>query len=127
MMNESDLKYSKDHEWVGVEGDTAYVGITNYAQIQLGDIVYVELPEVGMDIDKDEVVCAVESVKTAADIMMPVSGVITDVNKELEDTPEMINGSPYDAWIMQVKIRDAAELDELMSESEYADFCEKED
>ncbi|MBN2557309.1 MAG: glycine cleavage system protein GcvH [Clostridia bacterium] len=126
-MNEAELKYSKDHEWVGVDGDAAYVGITNYAQIQLGDIVYVELPEVGIEIDKDEVVCAVESVKTAADILMPVSGVVTDVNKELEDTPEMINTSPYEAWIIQVKIRDMAELDGLMNESEYADFCEKED
>lgn len=121
------LKYSKEHEWVKVEGDTAYIGITNYAQLQLGDIVYVEMPVVGEEVNKGEVFCAVESVKTAADVYSPVSGTIVQVNDVLEDSPEKVNEQPYEAWIAAVKLSDITEIDELMDELEYAKFCENEE
>lgn len=126
MVSGEELKYSKDHEWISVEGDIAVIGITNYAQVQLGDIVYVELPDVGMAAEKDEAICAVESVKTAAEVLTPVSGEVLEVNKELEDSPELINEDPYAAWIMKIQMTDASETDGLMSEEEYADFCENE-
>lgn len=127
MLVDSNVKYSKEHEWVRVEGNIGFVGITNYAQLQLGDIVYVELPDVGMDVEKDEVVCTVESVKTAADILTPMSGEVKAVNKKLEDAPEMINEEPYEAWIMQLELSDKSELDDLMDESEYGFYCENEE
>ncbi len=126
-MNESDLKYSKDHEWAGVEGDVAIVGITDYAQLQLGDIVYVELPEVDSKVEKDEVISSVESVKTAADVYTPLSGTIIEVNEELEDAPELINEDPYSAWIFKIKMSDETELDTLMSKGEYEDYSENEE
>lgn len=126
MTPKENLKYSKDHEWVEVDGEIAIIGITNYAQVQLGDIVYVELPDVGMQADKDEAICAVESVKTAADVITPVSGEVLEVNEALEDNPELINEDPYTAWIMKIKLTDIAEIDGLLSENEYADFCENE-
>lgn len=127
MIPVENLKYSKDHEWIKVDGETAVIGITNYAQVQLGDIVYVELPEVGTTADKDEAICAVESVKTAADVMTPVSGEVLEVNQELEETPELINEDPYLAWIMKIQIADMTDLNDLMSEDEYAGFCENEE
>ncbi len=126
MIPGKNLKYSKDHEWVEVDGETAVVGITNYAQVQLGDIVYVELPDVGMQADKDEAICAVESVKTAADVITPVSGEVLEVNEALEDNPELINEDPYAAWIMKIQMVDITEIESLLSEEEYADFCENE-
>jgi len=126
MIPGDNLKYSKDHEWVEVDGEIAIIGITNYAQVQLGDIVYVELPEIGMIADKDEAICAVESVKTAADVMTPVSGEVLEINEELEDNPELINEDPYSAWIMKIEMSDLSELDELLSEDDYAEFCENE-
>ncbi len=126
MIPDKNLKYSKDHEWVEVDGETAIVGITNYAQVQLGDIVYVELPDVGLHADKDEAICAVESVKTAADVIIPVSGEVLEVNEALEDNPELINEDPYTAWIMKIHMVDIAEIESLLSEDEYADFCENE-
>ena len=126
MIPGDNLKYSKDHEWVEVDGEIATIGITNYAQVQLGDIVYVELPEIGMIADKDEAICAVESVKTAADVMTPVSGEVLEINEELEDNPELINEDPYSAWIMKIEMSDLSELDELLSEDDYAEFCENE-
>lgn len=126
-MVNSELGYSKDHEWVRVEGNEAYVGITEYAQTQLGDIVYVELPEVDTEIKRDEVVCGVESVKTASDVVSPVSGKVLAVNEELDDEPELINENAYKAWIMHVELSDSAELDDLMNESEYSSYCENED
>jgi glycine cleavage system H protein len=125
-MKEPDLKYSKDHEWVGVEGDVAYVGITNYAQEQLGDIVYVELPEVDMEVEKDEAICSVESVKTASDVYAPLTGKIIEVNEELEDSPELINEDPYSAWIYKLQINDETELDMLMNQGEYKEYSENE-
>jgi len=122
-----DLQYSKEHEWVKVEGDIAYIGITNYAQIQLGDIVYVEMPVVDDEIKKDEVICAVESVKTAADIFSPLSGVIVEANIKLDDEPELVNEQPYEAWVAAIKMSDISELDDLMDEGEYGKFCEAEE
>jgi glycine cleavage system H protein len=122
-----DLKYSKDHEWVRVEKDIAYLGITNYAQLQLGDIVYVEMPVVDDEITKDEVICAIESVKTAADVLSPVSGLIFEANEALDEAPELVNEEPYESWIVAVKLSNIAELDELMDEGDYAKFCEEEE
>lgn len=126
MIPKENLKYSKDHEWIDADGNTAVIGITNYAQVQLGDIVFVELPDEGMQVEKDEVVCAVESVKTAADVLTPVSGEVSAANEELEDAPELINEDPYEAWIFKIEMADVSELEELMNEDEYADFCENE-
>jgi len=126
-MADASLRYSKDHEWVKVEGDVAIIGITNYAQVQLGDIVYVELPELSAELDKDEVACAVESVKTAADVLTPVSGTVAAINEDLEDQPELINEDPYEAWIMQIEMSDPTEVEALMNEAEYASYCEEEE
>jgi len=126
-MADASLRYSKDHEWVKVEGDVAIIGITNYAQEQLGDIVYVELPELSAELDKDEVACAVESVKTAADVLTPVSGTVAAINEDLEDQPELINEDPYEAWIMQIEMSDPTEVEALMNEAEYASYCEEEE
>ncbi|MBN2851841.1 MAG: glycine cleavage system protein GcvH [Clostridia bacterium] len=121
------LKYSKDHEWVRLEGEVAYVGITNYAQLQLGDIVYVEMPVAGDEAKKGEVLCAVESVKTAADVFSPVSGTIEEVNTVLDGSPEKVNEQPYESWFAAIKLSNLAEIDELMDEQEYAEFCENEE
>ncbi len=126
-MANTERRYSKDHEWVRVEGNEAFIGITEFAQNQLGDIVYVELPEVSSSVEKDEVVCAVESVKTAADIISPVSGTVIAVNEDLEDQPELINEDPYAAWIMQVELSDLSEFNTLMNEAEYNTYCENEE
>jgi len=117
------LKYSKEHEWVRIEGSKAYIGISNYAQLALGDIVYVELPEVGKKIKAMDVIGVVESVKTASDIYSPVSGTVVEVNEELVDHPEKINEEPYESWIALVELDNPAEVDELMDEDEYAKFC----
>ncbi|HHB90267.1 MAG TPA: glycine cleavage system protein GcvH [Anaerolineae bacterium] len=113
------VKYAKTDEWARVEGDLVVVGISDYAQDQLSDIVYVELPEVGAQVSAGEVVGTVESVKAAADIMSPVSGEIVEVNEELNDSPELLNEDPYGAWIFKVKPNDLAELDNLMTAEEY--------
>jgi len=115
-----ELKYSKDHEWVKVEGDIAIVGITDYAQTELGDIVYVELPEVGTKVQKGDTVATVEAVKTAADVYAPVSGEIVEVNKALEEHAELINKDPYgEGWIVKIKMTNPDELNELLSAEEY--------
>ena len=121
-----ELKYSKEHEWVKVEGDRAYIGITDHAQDALGDIVFVELPEVGDEIEAGAILGAVESVKAASDIYAPVSGRVVEVNEELEDSPEKINESPYDAWIAVLEMSDPSELEELMSAEDYEKFCAEE-
>ena len=114
------LKYAKSDEWARVEDDNiVVVGISDYAQDALSDIVYVELPEVGTQVSAGEVVGAVESVKAAADIMSPVSGEIVEVNEELNDSPEILNEDPYSAWIFKVKASDLSELDALMTAEEY--------
>ena len=120
------LKYSKDHEWVKVEGNKAYIGITDHAQHSLGDIVFVEIPEEGIDINKGDVLSVVESVKAASDVYTPVSGKIIEVNKELEDSPEKINEDPYTNYIAVVEMRDISELEELLNMQEYERYCEEE-
>lgn len=126
MKIKQDLKYSKEHEWVKVTGDKAYIGISDFAQEALGDIVFVELPEVGTELSAGDSLGVVESVKAASDIYCPVSGKVTKVNEDLNDSPEIINEDPYEAWIIQIELSDASELDDLMDEKEYEDFCLKE-
>lgn len=117
------LKYSKDHEWVRVEGDTAYVGITDYAQHNLGEIVYVELPAVGAGVNAGDVLGAVDSVKSASDIYTPVSGEVLQVNESLSDAPEKVNADAYDSWIAVLKLSDPSELDGLMDAAAYKEHC----
>lgn len=120
------LYYSNDHEWVKVEGDEAFVGITDYAQEHLGDIVYVELPEVDDEFAKEDSFSVVESVKAASDIYLPVSGKILSVNEALEDDPALLNADAYENWIVKIALSDKAELDELMSSEEYEKFLAEE-
>lgn len=116
------LKYTKDHEWVRVEGDIAFVGITDYAQGELGDIVYVEVETEGESLDKEEVFGTIEAVKTVSDLFMPISGEVIEINTSLEDSPESINAAPYENWIIKVKISDSSELEDLMTSESYADL-----
>lgn len=121
------LFYTKDHEWVRVEGEKAYIGITDYAQHSLGSIVYVELPAVGDEIEMDENLGVVESVKAASDIIMPVSGEVLEINEELEDSPELINDGPYDNHLVVVALKDKSELDDLMGKEDYEAFISEEE
>ena len=119
----SGIKISEDHDWVSIDGDVATVGITDYAQNALGDVVFVELPEVGASFAKGDEVAVVESVKAASEIYAPVSGEITEVNSGLEDAPDKINQSPLDdGWLFRIKVSNAGELDELMDEEAYETF-----
>lgn len=121
-----DLFYSDDHEWVKVEGDVAYIGITDFAQDQLGDIVYVELPEIDDEIEKEEDFSAIESVKAASDVYMPVDGKVVEVNEALLDNPELLNADAYENWIIKVELSDKSQLDDLMSSEEYEEYLAKE-
>ncbi len=115
-----DLRYSEEHEWVKVEGDKVRIGITDFAQSELGDIVFVELPEEGDAIEADEPFGSVESVKTVSELYAPINGKVVEINEELEDSPEFVNESPYDkAWMVVVEPKDSSEIDELMSAEEY--------
>ena len=117
------VKYSKDHEWVIVENGIATIGITNHAQEQLGDVVFIELPAVGKSVKKDEQAAVVESVKAASEVYAPVSGEVVDVNKELEGDPALVNrDAEGDAWFMKVRLSDASELDDLMDKAAYDSF-----
>jgi glycine cleavage system H protein len=120
------MKFTKDHEWIKKEGKYAYIGITDYAQQQLGDIVYVDLAEEDLALQQGDVLCAVESVKTAAEVFMPVSGRVIEANHELEEAPEKINENPYEAYLAKITIDDETELDDLMTEEEYNEFLESE-
>lgn len=121
-----DLKYSKEHEWVRQEGNKVYIGITDFAQSELGDIVFVELPEEGDEVEADESFGSVESVKTVSELYSPVTGAVVEVNEELEDSPEYVNDSPYeDAWMIVVELSDESELDELLTADEYKAFVEE--
>ena len=121
-----DLKYAKTHEWVRVEGDVAYVGISDYAQEELGDIVYVEMPATGDSYEKGEEAATVESVKAASAIYTPVAGTVKEINPELENAPELINQKPYQAFIFAVQFSDAAGLDDLLDAESYRKHVEQE-
>ena len=119
------LKYTQSHEWVSLDGDTATVGITDYAQSQLGDITYVELPQTGKSVKAGDSTAVVESVKAASDIYAPVNGTLSSVNEELEGCPEKINKSPYkEGWIMKISGVKAEDIDNLMNSEQYQDFLE---
>lgn len=116
----ANLKYTKEHEWVAIEGDVATVGITDFAQSELGDIVFVEIETVGQSIGRDEVFGTVEAVKTVSDLFMPISGEILEKNAELDNAPEVLNSDPYNAgWMIKIKITEASEIDSLMSADDY--------
>ncbi len=119
----TNLKYTKDHEWVSVDGDIATIGITDFAQGELGDIVYVEIETVGETIDAEEVFGSVEAVKTVSDLFMPLTGEIIEFNEDLDANPELVNSNPYDkGWMIKVKISDTSELDNLLSAEQYEDL-----
>ena len=122
-----DLRYTKTHEWVRVEDGRAYVGITDFAQEHLGDIVYVELPEVGSEVEAGDAFCSVESVKAASDVYSPVSGKVIEVNESLEDEPELLNQDPYENWIAVIEMSDPGEVDALLDAESYAKHCEEEE
>ena len=119
----SELKYTKDHEWISIDADQATIGITDYAQGELGDIVYVEIESIGDELNQEEIFGSVEAVKTVSDLFIPVSGEITEMNENLEDNPELINDDPYgEGWIIKMKISDASELDGLLSADDYKEL-----
>ena len=119
------LKYTKDHEWIRVEGDEAYVGITDYAQGELGDIVFIEIETEGEELAKEEVFGTIEAVKTVSDMFMPVGGKVLEVNEKLEETPEVVNKDPYgDGWLIKIKVTDTSELDELLDPAAYQKLLE---
>ena len=122
-----EFKYSKDHEWVKVEGSRVIIGITDYAQSQLGDVVFVELPEVGAEVTASSGFSVVESVKAVSDVYSPVSGQVVEINEALADSPEMVNQDPYgDGWIAVIEISDSNELNELLSSDDYEKFIAEE-
>jgi glycine cleavage system H protein len=117
----TNLKYTKDHEWLRVEGDVAVIGITDFAQQELGDIVYVEIETVGETLEKEEVFGSVEAVKTVSDLFMPISGEVLELNENLDANPELVNTDPYnDGWMVKVKISDQSELDDLLDSDAYS-------
>lgn len=119
----AELKYTKDHEWVRIEGEEAVIGITDFAQSELGDIVFVEVETEGESIDSEEIFGSVEAVKTVSDLYMPLSGEVLSFNSELEDAPEVINSDPYgEGWMIRVKISDTSEIDNLLSAEQYKDL-----
>ena len=118
-----ELKYTKDHEWISIDGDNATIGITDYAQGELGDIVYVEIEALGEELEKEEIFGSVEAVKTVSDLFLPVSGEITELNQGLEDNPELINDDPYgEGWIIKMKISNQSELSDLLSADDYKEL-----
>ena len=121
------LLYSNDHEWIKVEGNEAYIGITDHAQHQLGEIVYVELPQVDDELNAGDVFGVIESVKAASDSYLPISGKVVEVNEALDDSPQLINEDPYENWIVKIEIADKSELEKLMDAKAYEEFCAKED
>jgi len=116
-------KYSKDHEWIKIEGDVGTIGITEFAQKQMGDVVYVEMPETGTELEENQTFGVIESVKAVSDMYSPISGEVVEVNEALNDAPELVNEDPHGkGWIMKIKIKDPAELEEMMSFSDYEKF-----
>lgn len=127
-MNPRNLRYHREHDWARVDGDTATFGITAYAQESLGDIVYVELPEVGAEVNGGSPYAEIESVKAVTDVCAPLSGTVIEVNEEVVDAPEIINESPYEAgWLVKVKLSDLGEVDDLMTAEEYEEMLASEE
>lgn len=125
MKNPIDRKYSKEHEWIKMDDDIATIGITDYAQDQLTDVVFVELPEVGKEIEQNGNLCVVESVKSVSDVFSPISGEIVEVNKALENSPELVNNEPLEGgWIAKLKVKNEVELDNLMNTEEYNKYLD---
>jgi glycine cleavage system H protein len=122
----ADLKYTKEHEWVKVDGNTGTIGITDYAQNSLGDIVFVELPKVGAEITSGKSFGTVESVKAVSDLFAPVSGTVTEVNQELATAPEKVNSEPHKAWMIKVTLKNPSEVDGLLSSTDYDKFIAEE-
>ena len=120
------LKYTKNHEWIKQEGEKAIIGITNFAQQSLGDIVFIELPSINKDVSAGEAFCVIESVKAASDVYSPVSGSVIDINNVLEDSPELINENPYENWLVVVSISTPSELDSLLDSASYKKLCDEE-
>lgn len=120
------LLYTKEHEWVKVSGGKAYIGITDFAQHALGDIVFVELPEVDSELSEGDTLGVVESVKAASDIYMPIDGTVIEANEAIVDDPALINENAFENWLILVEVTNSEQLDELMSAAEYEDFCDKE-
>lgn len=126
MSTPKELRYSEEHEWVKTEGDKVRIGITDFAQSELGDIVFVELPEVGDEIKADEPFGSVESVKTVSELYAPITGKVVEVNEDLEDSPEFVNESPYEkAWMIIVEPSDASEIENLMTAEQYEDMIKE--
>jgi glycine cleavage system H protein len=126
-MKPEELKYTKSHLWVQADGGTALIGISDYAQQELGDIVFVEMPEIGRKVGKDETLGTIESVKSVSDLISPVTGEVVEINQVLEDTPETINSDPFGkGWIVKMKIEKSGELDVLMDHAAYSAFLESE-
>lgn len=116
----TELKYTKDHEWVRIEGNQAYIGITEFAQSELGDIVYVDINTLGKDVNRDEVFGTVEAVKTVSDLFMPLTGKIIEINRKLDANPELVNANPYDdGWMVKVEIAESSQIAELLSAEDY--------
>lgn len=121
----AEIKYTQDHEWVRIEGDVATIGVTDFAQGELGDVVFVEIETEGETLDKGETFGTVEAVKTVSDLFMPVGGEVAEVNEALADEPELVNKDPYEAgWMIKIKISDSSELSDLMSADEYKEMIE---
>lgn len=117
------LKYTKDHEWVRIEGDEAYIGITDFAQHELGDIVFVDVPSEGSELDQEEVFGSIEAVKTVSDLFMPLSGEVLEFNEKIDADPALINSDPYDdGWIIKVKIANLSQADDLLSAAQYKEL-----
>lgn len=123
MNNPSNLKYTNAHEWIRVEGDFGYVGITDFAQGELGDIVYIEIDTIGEVVSKEAIFGTIEAVKTVSDLFIPVTGEVLEMNEELNNNPELVNKDPYGkGWIVKIKINDMSELDELLSATQYSEY-----
>ncbi|RXQ93042.1 glycine cleavage system protein GcvH [Ancylomarina salipaludis] len=117
------LKFTKDHEWIRVEGDTAFIGVTDFAQGELGDIVFIEVETEGETLDREEVFGTIEAVKTVSDMFMPISGEVLEFNAELEDAPDLVNSDPYGkGWIIKVSVNDASELEDLLTADQYKEL-----
>lgn len=124
----SDLKYTESHEWIRIDDNSAVIGITDYAQHQLGDIVFVDFPMIGDKVDQNEIVAEIESVKAIGELMMPLTGEVTEINEEIEDKPELVNEAPYsEGWLLKLKILEPDEVEDLLSVDQYKKVVEKED